>query len=83
MNGILDTETKLWNKKHGSIKNFFCKSDLKIKEGQTYDVCQVWKQTKMSCKMLQHLTHVYELPLMEFMRLMQGVFIEGNDDGQA
>lgn len=57
--------------------------DLKIEEGKIYEDCQIGKQTKMSYKMLQHLTHASELPLMDFMRLMQEVVIEGMTDGQT
>lgn len=33
--------------------------------------------------MFHHLTHVFELPLMNFMRLMQRVVIKGKTDGQV
>lgn len=39
MNGIIDTEAKLWHKNHGSIKNFFYMLDLKIEECKIYGVC--------------------------------------------
>lgn len=58
-------------------------SDLKIEEVKIYEDCQVGKHTRMSYKMFQHLTHTFELRLMDFMRLMQGVIIEGMSDGQA
>lgn len=57
--------------------------DLKIKEGNIYEVCQLEKQTKMSYKMIQHLTHASELPRMNFIRLKQEVVIEGKTDGQV
>lgn len=56
---------------------------LKIEEGKTHDVCKVGKKTKFSCRMSQHLTRVSELSLMGFMRLIQGVVIEGKVTGQA
>lgn len=39
MNNIIDTEAKLWHKKHGSIKNFFYMLDLKIEEYKIYGMC--------------------------------------------
>lgn len=84
-----DAKTKQWHKKDESTKNFvlekvvFCMSGLKIEEGKIYDVCQVGKQIKMSYYMFQHLTRVSKLPLMDFMRLMQRVVIEGKVDGKA
>lgn len=80
---------KYQHKKHGSTKKFlvekvvFCMSDLKNEKGKIYEVCQVGKQTKMSYKMFQHITRVSELPLMEFVRLRQGITIEGMVDGQV
>lgn len=58
-------------------------SDLKIEEGKIYFICQVGKQTKMSYNMLQYLTRVSKLSLMDFIRLMQGVVIEGKTGGQV
>lgn len=61
---ILDTKTKIWNIKHGSTRNFvaekgiFYMTDLKNEEGKIYDMCQDGKQTKMSYKIFQHLTHI-------------------------
>lgn len=87
MDKILDTKTKLWHKKLRSTRNFIaeksitCMSSLKVEEGKTYDMCQFGKQTNMSYKMFQHLTHVFELPCMDLMRLMQEVVIERKMDG--
>lgn len=68
-----------------SMKKIISEDDVKglpkfmIEEGKISGECQIRKQTKMS----QHHTHVYELPLMDFMRLMRKVIIEGKADGQA
>lgn len=54
--------------------------DLKIEEGNIYEVCKLEKQIKMSYKMFQSLSHASELSHMDCMRLKQGVAIEGKDD---
>lgn len=56
---------------------------LKIEDGKIHDACQDENKTKISFKMVQHLTHTSDLPCMYFMKLKQGVEIEGNADGQA
>ena len=81
MDVILDTENKIWHKKRGIITNLLCIFDLNIEESKSYDICQVGKQTKMPYKKIQHLFGVYEWPVMDFMRLEQGVIIEGRVDG--
>ena len=51
--------------------------DLKAEEGNSSEHFHFEKQTKMLYKMVQHLTHTFDLPDMDFMRLKQGVVIEG------
>lgn len=52
-------------------KAIICMSNLKIKESKIYDTFQVGKQSKMSYKKIQHLTHFPKLLHMDLIGVMQ------------
>lgn len=58
---MVETKTKLWYKRLGGCCRENCHMciDLKIEEGNIYEDCQLVKQTNMSYKMVQRLTHAF------------------------
>lgn len=83
MDGIVDTETKLWHIKLGITRNLIaykvviCMSNLKVEEGKIYDDSQVGKKTMMSHKKFQHLTRVPKLLHMDLIGPMQDESLGG------
>lgn len=62
MEDMLEIETKPWYRKLGGYCRESCHMciDINIEEGNIYEVCQLDKQTEMSYKMVQYLTHASE-----------------------
>lgn len=56
-------------------------TNLNIEEGSSYEIFQLEKKAKMSYRMVQHLTHTFELPHIDFKKIKQGVIIERKIDG--
>lgn len=80
MDDMLEIEIKLGSTRNFAAKKYvICLSDLEIEKGKIYEDCQVGKKIKM----FQDLTHVSELPLIDFIRHLQRVSIKGKANGQA